>query len=136
MTASSATAPPSRANIVQPGQRLMAVVPLDAVYVDANFKETQLADLKPGQSVKVSVDAYPDLAISGHGREHRAGLRLGVQPAAARQRHRQLHQDRAARARSASASAGEAVAEGLIRPGMSVVASIDTRTAPTAVAAR
>jgi membrane fusion protein (multidrug efflux system) len=31
---------------------------------------------------------------------------------------------------------GEAVAEGLIRPGMSVVASIDTRTAPTAVAAR
>ena len=35
---------------VQPGQRLMAVVPLDAVYIDANFKETQLADLKPGQT--------------------------------------------------------------------------------------
>ena len=37
---------------VQPGQRLVALVPLDAVYIDANFKETQLADLKPGQTVE------------------------------------------------------------------------------------
>jgi membrane fusion protein, multidrug efflux system len=45
-------------DLVQPGQRLASLVPLDAVYVDANFKETQLADLHPGQPVSISVDAY------------------------------------------------------------------------------
>ena len=46
----------------------------------------------------IAVDAFPDTRHRRHGRERRAGLRLGVQPAAARERHRQLHQDRAARA--------------------------------------
>jgi membrane fusion protein (multidrug efflux system) len=50
---------------VQTGQRFASVVPLDRIYVDANFKETQLAKLKPGQSVMVSVDALPDHAIEG-----------------------------------------------------------------------
>ncbi len=35
----------------------MALVPLNASYVDANFKETQLANLSPGQKVDVAVDA-------------------------------------------------------------------------------
>jgi membrane fusion protein (multidrug efflux system) len=43
---------------VQPGTRLLAIVPLDKVYVDANFKETQIADIKPGQKVEVVVDAF------------------------------------------------------------------------------
>ena len=47
-------------DFVQTGTRLASVVPLDAVYVDANFKETQLARLRPGQPVEVSVDALPD----------------------------------------------------------------------------
>ena len=34
---------------IQPGQRLASLIPLDAVYIDANFKETQLGELKPGQ---------------------------------------------------------------------------------------
>jgi membrane fusion protein (multidrug efflux system) len=50
---------------VQTGQRLAAVVPLDDVYIDANFKETQLGDLKPGQSVAISVDAMPEHALKG-----------------------------------------------------------------------
>ncbi len=50
---------------VQPGARLAAVVPLDNVYVDANFKETQIARLRPGQQVQVSVDALPDHTITG-----------------------------------------------------------------------
>jgi membrane fusion protein (multidrug efflux system) len=50
---------------VQPGQRLASLVPLTGVYVDANFKETQLARLRPGQAVKVSVDALPDHDITG-----------------------------------------------------------------------
>ena len=43
---------------ISPGQQLMAVVPLDDIWVTANFKETQLRRMKPGQAVKVGVDAY------------------------------------------------------------------------------
>jgi membrane fusion protein, multidrug efflux system len=50
---------------VSPGEQLMAVVPLDDVWVTANFKETQLRKMKPGQNVKFSVDAY-DHEYSGH----------------------------------------------------------------------
>jgi len=45
-------------NNVQPGQQLLSVVPLDDVWVTANFKETQLKHMRPGQPVEVSVDAY------------------------------------------------------------------------------
>lgn len=51
--------------LVQEGTRLAAVVPVDAVYVDANFKETQLESLKPGQRVRIEVDAYPDEDFEG-----------------------------------------------------------------------
>ena len=44
--------------IVQPGQPLMAVVPLEEVWVTANFKETQLAGIRPGQRAAIKVDAY------------------------------------------------------------------------------
>jgi len=43
---------------VSPGEQLMAVVPLDDVWIIANFKETQLSRMKSGQRVKFSVDAY------------------------------------------------------------------------------
>jgi len=43
---------------LSPGQQLMAVVPLDDVWIIANFKETQLSRMNPGQRVKFSVDAY------------------------------------------------------------------------------
>ncbi len=43
---------------VQPGQELMKIVSLDDIWVIANFKETQLREMHPGQSVTVSVDAY------------------------------------------------------------------------------
>ena len=52
-------------DFVQTGQRLASVVPLADVYIDANFKETQLARLKPGQPVQVNVDALPDQKIEG-----------------------------------------------------------------------
>lgn len=50
---------------VQPSQRLASLVPLGAVYVDANFKETQLAELHPGQPVTIAVDALPEHDIVG-----------------------------------------------------------------------
>lgn len=49
---------------VQPGQQLVAVVE-DKVWVTANFKETQLAGLKPGQEVELAVDALPDEHLVG-----------------------------------------------------------------------
>jgi membrane fusion protein (multidrug efflux system) len=52
--------------LVQPGQPLMTVVPLDDVWVVANLKETETADVTPGDSVEVSVDAYHGLTFRGH----------------------------------------------------------------------
>jgi membrane fusion protein (multidrug efflux system) len=51
-------------NYVQPGQALLALVPKD-VWVTANFKETQLTYMKPGQPVQLSVDAYPNRKFKG-----------------------------------------------------------------------
>ncbi|MBV8684142.1 MAG: efflux RND transporter periplasmic adaptor subunit [Caulobacteraceae bacterium] len=48
---------------VTPGAPLMAVVPLRRVWVDANFRETQLADLRVGQPVTLKSDAYGDHAV-------------------------------------------------------------------------
>ena len=50
---------------VQVGQSLLAVVPRE-VWVIANFKETQLTRMKPGQPVEIKVDAYPDSEFHGH----------------------------------------------------------------------
>ncbi|HEY8150824.1 MAG TPA: HlyD family secretion protein [Vicinamibacteria bacterium] len=44
--------------VVQPGQPLMAIVPLDDIWVTANFKEGELRDIRPGQPVSIKVDAY------------------------------------------------------------------------------
>jgi membrane fusion protein (multidrug efflux system) len=51
--------------IVQQGQGLMVVVPLDNVWVTANFKETQLRSMQPGQKAEVKVDTYGK-TFSGH----------------------------------------------------------------------
>jgi membrane fusion protein (multidrug efflux system) len=51
---------------VTSGTQLMAVVPLHAVYIVANFKETQLTYVRQGQNVEIKVDSFPDLAVKGH----------------------------------------------------------------------
>lgn len=43
---------------VQPGARLLSVVPLAQAYVIGNFQETQLTDVQPGQAVQISVDTF------------------------------------------------------------------------------
>lgn len=50
---------------VEAGQPLLALVDLDDVWIVANFKETQLTQMKQGQPVEVTVDAYPDIAFKG-----------------------------------------------------------------------
>ncbi len=51
---------------VQAGTQLMEIVPLRDTYVVANFKETQLTRMHPGQAVHLSVDAFPGESLTGH----------------------------------------------------------------------
>jgi len=51
--------------IVSPGQGLMTVIPLSDVWVTANFKETQLAHVRPGQRAEIKVDMYGK-SVTGH----------------------------------------------------------------------
>ena len=50
---------------VQAGQPLLAVIQGDDVWVSANFKETQLAQMRPGQTAEIEVDAYPGVTFHG-----------------------------------------------------------------------
>lgn len=58
---------------VQPGQLLLAVIPLKEVYVEANFKETQLRDVRIGQPVEIKADIYPGHTYGGKVQGIRAG---------------------------------------------------------------
>lgn len=115
--------------LVQTGTRLVAVVPLEGVYVDANFKETQLGRLKPGQSVDVYVDAYPDHEF--------AGKVVSVSPASgsvfsllppenATGNFTKIVQRIPVRI----AIDPKVLAKRELRPGMSVTATVDTKSAP------
>ena len=50
---------------VQPGTRLLTIVPIDALYVVANFKETQTDRMMPGQTATVAIDALPGQTLRG-----------------------------------------------------------------------
>src|SRR6266852_3784484 len=49
----------------KPGTQLLSLVPLSRLYVTANFKETQLTHMRPGQLAEVAVDAYPNRTLEG-----------------------------------------------------------------------
>ena len=51
--------------LIQPGQALMAVIPLDRVWITANFKETQVEHIRPGQRVTIRADAYGGRTFAG-----------------------------------------------------------------------
>jgi len=51
---------------VEPGSQLMVVVPLHDVYITANYKETQLTDVRAGQPVTIDVDTFSDTTVHGH----------------------------------------------------------------------
>lgn len=51
--------------LVQPGSRLMSIVPVQALYVVANFKETQIGHMQIGQPVRLRIDALPDQVFQG-----------------------------------------------------------------------
>jgi membrane fusion protein, multidrug efflux system len=111
---------------VQPGQRLASLVPLDAIYIDANFKETQLAKLRPGQPVSITVDALPDRVFAGRVTSFApasGSVFSLLPPDNATGNFTKIVQRVPVRVRVPA----EVAREGVLRPGMSVVVTVDTK---------
>jgi membrane fusion protein (multidrug efflux system) len=113
-------------DFIQAGQRLANIVPLDDVFIDANYKETQLKRIRPGQPVKISVDAY--------GHRKFAGVVDSISPAAgsvftllppdnATGNFTKIVQRLPVRIRVPK----EVARQNLLRAGMSVYTTVDTR---------
>lgn len=113
---------------VTPGKRLMAVVPLDKVFVDANLKETQLPPIAVGQTATISVDALngEDLRGTVESVAPASGSQFSLLPPEnATGNFTKIVQRVPVRI---AIPASEA--KGRLRPGLSVVVKIDTRTTP------
>jgi membrane fusion protein (multidrug efflux system) len=120
---------------VQAGTQLMAIVPLKQVYIVGNYKETQLTDVRPGQPVAVRVDTFPGTTIRGHvdSLAPASGLEFALLPPDnATGNFTKIVQRIPVRI---AIDPADALA-GLLRPGMSVEPSIDTRPEPAAAEPR
>jgi len=118
---------------VQAGTALMAVVPLENVFVVANFKETQLTDVRAGEQVKVSVDSFPGVTVTGRvdSLSPASGLEFALLPPDnATGNFTKIVQ----RIPVKIVFDADNKLAGLLRPGMSVTATIDTK--PIALASR
>lgn len=116
-------------DLVSPGQRLMALVPVRQLYIDANFKETQIQHLVPGSKVNVHVDAYSDHPIVGtvESISPASGSVFSMLPPEnATGNFTKVIQ----RVPVRIALPQEALDSGRLRAGLSVVVDVDTRTAP------
>ena len=113
-------------DFIQAGQRLGNLVPLNDVFIDANFKETQLKRIRPGQPVRISVDAY--------GHRKFAGIVDSISPAAgsvftllppdnATGNFTKIVQRLPVRVRVPK----DVAKQNLLRAGMSVYTTVDTR---------
>jgi len=113
---------------VQPGTRLMTIVPVDQIYVEANFKETQVGLMRVGQPVAIEVDALPGVELKGKVASFAPGT--GAQfsilpPQNATGNFTKIVQRIPVRI---AIEASPAVRR-LLSPGMSVEVSVDTRSA-------
>jgi membrane fusion protein (multidrug efflux system) len=118
-------------DLVSPGQRLMALVPTRELYIDANFKETQIAHLVPGSKVNVHVDAYDDHPIQAtvESIAPASGSVFSLLPPEnATGNFTKIIQ----RVPVRIALPQDALDSGRLRAGLSVVVDVDTRTAPEA----
>lgn len=119
---------------VDAGKRLMALVRAGTVHVDANFKETQVGRMRPGQTVHVKVDAFPDRDFVGRvvNLSPASGAVFSLLPPDnATGNFTKIVQRVPVRIELSAAVA----AEGLLRPGMSAEASVDVRPPSGAVLA-
>jgi membrane fusion protein, multidrug efflux system len=120
---------------VQAGTQLMSIVPTDAAYVVANYKETQLTDVKRGQPATIEVDMFPGRVFHGH---------VDSMAPASGQTFALLPPDNATgnftkvvqRIPVKIILDPESERSGDLRPGMSVEPSIDTTTASRSSVAR
>ena len=113
---------------VAPGTQLMAVVPLQNTYVVANYKETQLAHVRVGQSVSLRIDGLPGTVLQGRvdSVSPASGLEFALLPPDnATGNFTKIVQRIPVRI-----SIEPSNAAGLLRAGMSVEPAIDTRSAP------
>ena len=116
-----------RGDLVSPGQHLVSIVPDDALYIEANFKETQLAGISPGALVLVTVDA-----LSGQHFEGRVdsvapatgALFSILPPSNATGNFTKIVQRVAVRISLSS----DVLAQGILRAGLSAVVEVDSRT--------
>ncbi len=119
---------------VQAGTQLMAVVPLRAVYIIGNFKETQLTHVRRGESVEISVDTFPGVTLKG---------RVDSLAPASGEEFALLPPDNATgnftkvvqRVPVKIVLEDDDELAGLLRPGMSVEPTIDTKATQLAEAA-
>ncbi len=117
-------------DLVSAGKRLAALVPLTSLYIQANFKETQISGLTPGSKVRVHVDAFKEHDIMGTvtSLAPASGSVFSMLPAEnATGNFTKVVQ----RVPVRIAIPPEALAEGRLRAGLSVIVDVDTRTAPS-----
>jgi membrane fusion protein (multidrug efflux system) len=111
---------------VAAGGRLLSLVPLQAVYVEANYKETQLTRMSIGQPVTIEVDAFPGAHLRGHvdSLSPASGAEFALLPAQnATGNFTKIVQ----RVPVKITLEADEPLRGRLRPGMSVVATVDTR---------
>jgi len=116
------------------GKRLAALVPSDALYIDANFKETQIEHIVPGSKVRITVDAAKGRELEGtvESISPASGSVFSMLPAEnATGNFTKIVQ----RVPVRIALPKDALGEGWLRAGLSTVVDVDTRTAPSKVAA-
>ncbi|SFI98980.1 HlyD family secretion protein [Bradyrhizobium sp. cf659] len=112
---------------VQAGTQLMAVVPLDAVYVVANFKETQLTHVRPGQPVELRVDSFRSQTLRGHvdSLSPASGLEFALLPPD----NATGNFTKIVQRVPVKIMLDDHSLTGLLRPGMSAVPTVDTKQA-------
>ena len=115
---------------VQAGTQLMAVVPLDAVYVVANFKETQLTQVRNGQPVELYVDSFHSTRLKGHvdSLAPASGLEFALLPPD----NATGNFTKIVQRVPVKIVLDDQSLNGLLRPGMSAVPTINTRSAAVA----
>jgi membrane fusion protein (multidrug efflux system) len=115
---------------VQAGTQLMAVVPLDAVYVVANFKETQLTHVRNGQPVELYVDSFQSTRLKGHvdSLSPASGLEFALLPPD----NATGNFTKIVQRVPVKIVLDDQSLRGLLRPGMSAVPTVNTKSAVVA----
>jgi membrane fusion protein (multidrug efflux system) len=110
---------------VQAGTQLMAVVPLDAVYVVANFKETQLTHVRNGQPVELEIDSFHGTKLRGHvdSLSPASGLEFALLPPD----NATGNFTKIVQRVPVKIVLDDQRLKGLLRPGMSAVPTVDTK---------